>query len=488
MILLITIRFLDDRYHGRSDGGEPEWPPSPFRVFQAMLAGAKARWSDARADAFRWLEALPVPVIHAPHGRLPAGVLTYVPNNNTDDGEIRRTPKMIRPRVLDPSRHHVEYAWTLTDDSRHHAEVIADCARHIRCVGWGIDQAIGNGTVSDNATTPPNGFDAHVPLANGHWSGVPLRVPCVGSLESLEDAHAKFLDRIRASPESGNLEIHDYPGTGQFVTRVYAPSPGRPYCVFDLYRPPRQPHGSDEEDESVPTSVGARGIKALTGLIRGAFGTERVRKALTDQTVDGMLLGHPKEHAGPRLSILPLLSVGHRHADARVRRVILAEPFGADGATCHVLAELLNGHVLLPDHPRTFPLQLIRPARGDRFAQRWYVGPSKTWATVSPVLLPGFDQRRNQDHAKAMGRAEQLVIKSLAHAGIAVPCRVELSPVSWWPNVPHARDFVPRDKLGPSPRYHVKLTFDKAFTGPLSLGRQCHTGLGVFAALDIVRN
>lgn len=38
--LLFSIRFLNDRYHGLTDNGEKaEWPSSPFRVFQALVAG-----------------------------------------------------------------------------------------------------------------------------------------------------------------------------------------------------------------------------------------------------------------------------------------------------------------------------------------------------------------------------------------------------------------------------------------------------------------
>ncbi|WP_409194161.1 type I-U CRISPR-associated protein Csb2, partial [Accumulibacter sp.] len=33
--LLIAVRFHDGRFHGR-----PEWPPSPARLFQALVAAA----------------------------------------------------------------------------------------------------------------------------------------------------------------------------------------------------------------------------------------------------------------------------------------------------------------------------------------------------------------------------------------------------------------------------------------------------------------
>ena len=49
--LRITVRFLDARYHGLLDrGGPPEWPPSPFRLFCAMVAGV-ARQGELDGDA-----------------------------------------------------------------------------------------------------------------------------------------------------------------------------------------------------------------------------------------------------------------------------------------------------------------------------------------------------------------------------------------------------------------------------------------------------
>ena len=59
--LCLTVRFLQPYYHGRTDGGEPEWPPSPLRVFQALVAAAAARWREAQfreyaVPSLRWLE------------------------------------------------------------------------------------------------------------------------------------------------------------------------------------------------------------------------------------------------------------------------------------------------------------------------------------------------------------------------------------------------------------------------------------------------
>ncbi|MDA8337594.1 MAG: type I-U CRISPR-associated protein Csb2 [Peptococcaceae bacterium] len=66
-ILIVTVIYLD-KYHGK------EWPPSPFRCFQALIAAAKTgyrrvQWSPEKEDALRWLESLPPPTIIATPAR-----------------------------------------------------------------------------------------------------------------------------------------------------------------------------------------------------------------------------------------------------------------------------------------------------------------------------------------------------------------------------------------------------------------------------------
>src|SRR5690606_25459590 len=103
--LLISVRFHHGRYHGVGD-----WPPSPARLFQALVAGAANGGEVAEADrtALRWLETLEPPVIAAPVHRVGRGYASYVPNNDLDavGGDPRRvseirTAKSIRARLFD---------------------------------------------------------------------------------------------------------------------------------------------------------------------------------------------------------------------------------------------------------------------------------------------------------------------------------------------------------------------------------------------------
>ena len=112
----LSIRLLDGAFHGRGGGGEPEWPPSPLRAFQALVNAAARRWradqfEDYARPALEWLEGLGPPVVVAPPGRAAARPYRlYVPNNAGDlmvakwargdaraDMSEHRTEKDVRP-------------------------------------------------------------------------------------------------------------------------------------------------------------------------------------------------------------------------------------------------------------------------------------------------------------------------------------------------------------------------------------------------------
>src|ERR1700752_1432178 len=86
----LTVRFLQPYSHGRGDGGEPEWPPSPLRVYQALVAAAAARWNqrtklEYAVPALEWLLHQPAPDVVAAVG-IPSDVKyrTFVPDNTGD--------------------------------------------------------------------------------------------------------------------------------------------------------------------------------------------------------------------------------------------------------------------------------------------------------------------------------------------------------------------------------------------------------------------
>src|SRR3954469_15818816 len=104
--LLLTVRFLDDRYHGLLDrDGPPEWPPSPFRLFQALVAGVASRGEldSALGESLAWVQTLDPPMVVAPRSRAGQVVTRFVPNNDGDkkpDRQDRLKGKTFRPTLM----------------------------------------------------------------------------------------------------------------------------------------------------------------------------------------------------------------------------------------------------------------------------------------------------------------------------------------------------------------------------------------------------
>jgi len=148
--LLLTVRFLDDRYHGLLDRqGPSEWPPSPFRLFQALVAGVARRGElDSRlGESLAWLQTLEPPAIVAPRARPGQVVTRFVPNNDGDkkpDRQSRLTAKIFRPTIMLDSPE-IHYVWPIDAGGVSQARLVCDAARYLTCLGWGIDMAYADG-------------------------------------------------------------------------------------------------------------------------------------------------------------------------------------------------------------------------------------------------------------------------------------------------------------------------------------------------------
>jgi len=111
-----------------------------------------------------------------------------------------------------------------------------------------------------------------------------------------------------------------------------------------------------------------------------------------------------------------------------------------------------------------------------------YVGRGRTWSTVTPVVLPGYDDNRA---AKALG----LLRKSFVQAGVSeeavAGAEIRFRGVGYRPGQDLARDYeAPNASSGP--KYHVWVRFPVAVTGPLAVGKLRYRGLGLFALVEDV--
>ncbi len=498
--LRIAVTYLDPRFHGRGDGANPEWPPSPLRLMQAIVA-ANADNICAGSDldqALAWLESQRPPIIVAPRGTEAEPYCLSVPNNAMDvvgkawergkyfsEGDANpathRTMKTVHP-VYMTDDDTVHYLWELDKSSRETTvatESLFKAAGRIVALGWGTDLVVGRAELITSAQLRALSGECWLPSASTNVTT--LRVPVPGTLDALRSRHAAFLQRI------GNSGLSPVDPLTRFdITGYRRPNDPitRPCAVFEL-----------RHDNGSLCRYSQRKLMHIAGMIRHLANEVMQQSAPSDvdaqwveQYVAGHCDAHAKEHR--QFSYLPLPSIGHEHADQAVRRVMIAAPLG-DDRWLRDLADRLTGRQLQPEKGSEFgdlePPTLIRVHR-DKVA--WcYIAPANRWASVTPVILPGHD-----DHKPAKTR--KLIDAALAQSGIDQPCTYEWGLLSRFRQSLSAHKY---DRNGRpvylKPGYlqnltsvHLTLAFDDELevSGPLVIGAGRHCGFGLMASRSVL--
>jgi CRISPR-associated protein Csb2 len=108
-----------------------------------------------------------------------------------------------------------------------------------------------------------------------------------------------------------------------------------------------------------------------------------------------------------------------------------------------------------------------------------YTRLAKTWSTVTPVLLPGFDDGKQR-------KAEKLLISAVEHAGLPVSAVTELTlrKAPFWFGSQHPDHYPRPSYLKNLPGWLVQIVFRDPIPGPLAIGAGRHSGLGLFANTD----
>lgn len=516
--LSISVTFLDPRYHGCGNDDRPEWPPSPMRLFQALVAGSRTgwrngRWSDSPDDplraAFEWLERREPPEIVAPRSHEAAAYTLFVPSNDSDRKFERPellTSKVVRPRRITGGPEgadrglQLHYLWPVGDDLdrdvKAHVEVLCRESRHLIALGWGIDQVVGDGRVlsaAEAAALPGTRWRAW----RGHFPGQErLRVPTEGSLRDLEAAHRSFVDRVRATSRGRTTVLEYTPARkpNRFDTVVYRHAghlPPRSWAVFEL------PDGVAFRQERA-VEVAAM-LRSLTCDDQRYRNRRDFQEQFPDIAPEIYLAGHIKgdgERGGPtppRFSYLPLPSIGHEHADGMIRRLLIAEPFGGVGAHARWAQQRLHGQTLRDKDGQQRGILLGLWRTNSASVVKRYVGESSTWASVTPVILPGFDDAKGfkgipADRLNRPTKAERLLLKAVLQAGLPIEAvrHFTLRKAPYWvgsqhPDLYRRPDYLDSARKRRFSAWHVHLEFRDPIGGPLCIGAGRHCGLGLFA-------
>lgn len=489
--LLIEVGFLDGRYHGRVD-----WPPSPFRLFQALVAGAYGgRWAAEpeaqrrRKDAaFRWLEEQDPPTIATPHARTARGVEVYVPNNDLDSvggdpanvAKIRGSTKVFAPRLFDPEVP-LLYAWPFEGDDEP-ARLLCELVERMHTLGYGIDAAYARAKTTSGPEAEAR-LRAHGgPIARPASSAVgriSLQCPARGSLESL---HARYrsgasrFERHAENPSRGTT-FRKAPSVRSRDVGYEQPAT---LLLFDLRR----------SDSAFHVLAPERALELALAVRDRAV--QRLRSAWPDRApeIERLVKGRRDSSDADkpqRLRFYALPSIGHAHADMGLRRVVVEVP-----PQCPLRADdiawALSGEQLSADRETGEVLNDLPTLvhAEERSMLEHYVGAetgARRWRTVTPMALPVVPRAGRQGSARIEReqKTAAAIRQALRHAGIAsddVAVRLHREPFHG--NGARAEAFA-FNRFASCHLMHVDLTFSSPRTGPLLLGDGRFLGLGLFA-------
>ena len=507
--LCISIRFVQPYplFHGCGDADESEWPPSPMRSISRRCSmphacvWAASRFRQRCVPRLQVLEVLR-PHIIAPRATLSSvGHRAYVPHNHADlvtaawdrgniDASIstHRVEKDIRPFRIEsvgddlPTLHYIYPLETTNADPDGLLHAIRPSVRSIHCLGWGIDQVIADASLIEPSSNQHSG-ERWAPTANGVRR---LRVHINGSLDALSKRHDKFLNRLIDGDWTPVPPFNavDHLRYGRDTDPV-----SRPHAVFKIV---------DDDGDTVTYSQSK--LIHVAGMVKH-LAIEAMRQNSPDlraleksDWLGAYVAGHQSDEdkkagaAHTQFSYIPLQSIGTYHTDPGIRRVMITAPVGDDDWLEH-LANHLDGEPLKPLPGTTLPpgtrLERIEEKHKDGVCDA-YLRPSNTWASVTPVILPGHDDHKPD-------KTRRLILKALQQSGIDQPCEFEWSAFSVFPKSlsahkydrhKHPAGYIRPDHLLNLSTVHLRIRFENDRPGPLAIGAGRHCGLGIFARVE----
>ena len=475
---------------------QPEWPPHPDRLFQALVAawGRDEKPDDDERAALEWLEELPTEglIISAPKAyRRDVATVFVPPNDSRTTGKpgdnlprdltaaIRVMPearKNRQPRAFpamipaaDPPL--VCYIWPIADGIGRHRDALARLVAEVTYVGH--SHSLVRVAVVDDGGKSKKADDAWIseqPTA--------LRVPHKDRLRYLAHQYGRSKTGPRIVRPNPSLAV-------QRVERQNRPN--APFTLFDA--------------ENVTVLADDGGF--APALVAFPLVAKRLRDALLKLApqaapIPALLSGHDLNHrptAEPHLAIVPLADVGWKHSQGRLLGLALVWPrHVADAdrkAALKVIAAFLRTGVadvglLHFGRDGSWRLALAPDAERASLRLERYARVATRWGTVLPAVL--------DRHPKDRPSEDLATIVATACVNVGLPADavegvdIEIHKYSPVRAAPSARE-VGRTLAGDSPYRgrplrHLVLTFARPIRGPLIIGAGRFRGLGLCLPLD----
>jgi len=480
MNLVVEVGLYQPRWYGAK-----EWPPSPMRLFQALLAGAclgRAGAAEGDLVTLRWLAGLGDPMIAAPPEMVRgARHMIFMASNDLDAiggqipriAEIRESKKVIHPYLFGRDGIFL-FVWPLGTAETGRVAAVADLAGSLYQFGRGVDMAWSSAALLGAESLAERlrvlGSQVWFPGA----SGSELRCATEDSLASLQKLHAEAAVRSR----SGLLQ---QPGPPTFRLAHF----GSPWeqTLYELRRP---------QNGDGFASWSAAGTVLLATIVRDAM-VARLRRdgAYADRELELFVVGRGAAEAdkSKRIQIIPLPSIGTVQTEASIRRVLVRRP-----PDCPIRSDdaawAFSGVDLGVDHStgeiRAEGGATLTPADDGAMLGHYGVDkPARVWHSVTAVVLP---VRRRPGKASAARRLETeaaaflAVRQALRHVGVVAEVesvRVQKEP--FWSKGERAEAFASAPRFDAARLWHCRITFARAVPGPLVLGDGRYLGLGLMA-------
>jgi CRISPR-associated protein Csb2 len=480
--LCIAATFLADHYHGR------EWPPSPARLFQALLAGAQTgsyrqQWAMAE-PVLQKLERLPAPQVVASACRQLPSYRISVPNNDSDkaakewaagrsfDAAALRTLKTISPRELvhNSGSPHVYYLWK-TGDVDLPMEALRRLTFYLHTFGWGIDMACADSFLlseqEKQSLAGKPGYLHYVPGERGQLRDV----PAPGYLQDLCDAYQRYCNRTSGRGVDPATRATKY-GQERYQRVGSIEVPAAKFALRKL---------NNGSPYAVPWVLGMK----VAAWMRHAAAEALRQEQYAEEFINSYVLGHGNGH-DTHMSFIPVPNIGTIYPDGAIRRVMMLEPSEGTGDVAALLQlklspSLLHRLVENGGGPRkTEPVCQLVEAQDDKIWP-YYFRSSSLWHSVTPVVLHGY----NSEHGKfSLKKTEQLLYQALEKSGYSRQSITELffQPAPLWAGTEGALALRVPEHLAKWPRYHISVRFREPVVGPVLAGIGKHYGIGLFAA------
>ena len=465
-MLAISVEFLHGTFRGDPDGtavtGEltrGEWPPSPARLFAALVAADGTRQASRVTDGRElvWLEGLPAPAIHAQpescHQTLqPRFVVTQRGGSAkaTHHEYLAREGALHRPGVrVAPRTPLVVYRWNVEPPDEGTLDSLERRAARVGYLG-ASDSPVRVRVVTEMPRSAVN--EVFVPDPEGD---IHIRIPRPGDVDVLDRLYDAWQER------------------GASVTRSQFPA----LLHWAAYRSPGDGELTDRGEVvawlRLRPAVSGRRISEVGALFKAAVLDRHQR---IHGQPPAVLHGHGFARPGYDLArYLSLPDTGHSRSRGRIHGLALWLPPGSD----RVQRQRARDAAIAIDALVGQGIEVSVEPHGDEERpwaanpRRW-LGPSSSWVTAFPVI----HERRG-----VSGLAE--AVRWCRHAGLPAPvafrsCRTPL--------LPGAVDLAPAQVNRPGrpalPYSHAAFHFAAPIAGPVVVGAGRQRGFGLCVPVD----